>query len=166
MMQKAGVFRGILFVIAGLILVFQPWINGLKILGWLILVPGALVLVGLLVRSRRAKRMQKSVVAEFFSGDCVYETGFLAKGMLCDLSVPGAGINGMTYDAAKGELSIYYSFLSRRGGREGDVAVLSVAPEEADRAQSVLAHFNLPTVEEAKTREAEKTEQVKNEKKG
>lgn len=163
MTQKAGFFRGILFVIAGILLIWQPYVKALSVLGWIILIPGALTLVLLILRGRKAKQMQKNVIAAFSSGDCVYATGFKVGGMLYDLSVPGAGVHGITFDAEKGELSIYYSFLSRKGGREGDVVTIPVATEESDKAKTVLEHFALPTVEEAKAKEEEKKAALENE---
>ena len=162
MTQRAGIFRGILFVIAGIILIRQPWVRALSVLGWLILIPGALTLLLLILRTQKAKRMQKDVVAEFSSGDCVYATGFSADGMLYDLSVPGAGVHGISFDEEKGELSIYYSFLSRKGGREGEVVAIKVEENEFDKAKAVLAHFSLPTVEEAKAKEEEKIKAQEN----
>ena len=144
----AEIIKGLVFLAFGAILIVQPWLRAVSWLGWVIVGVAALLVVAMAFRLRSARRMQAQKIAEFADGSAVYERGIRAGGALYDFSTFGAQIDGASFDGEK--LTFLYSYYARRRGRASDVIEIAVLPEEAEKAEGVLARFGLPGVEEAR----------------
>lgn len=138
--------KGLLFLLIGIALIVQPWLEGISWLGWLMVAVAVLVAAATAVRLVNAARMQKKVIAQFDCGDAVYENGLKIGGVLYDFSTFGAQLSGADCDGEK--LRFQYSFYARRGGRTGEIVSIPIGEGEADKAQEVLARLGLPGIEE------------------
>lgn len=147
----AELIKGLIFLGFGVILIVQPWLSAVSWLGWLILVLGALIACVMGARILGARRMQRHVVAQFSSGNAVYDRGLKIDGILYDFSTFGAEICGATFDGER--LSILYSYYAKRRGRAMEEVGFNVEGDEADKALKVIQHLGVPPVEEARARE-------------
>ena len=156
----AQIIKALLFLGVGVALIVQPWLAGVSWLGWVIVVFTVLIALATIRRLNNAAKMQKSVVAEFASGDAVYEKGLKIEGVLYDFSTFGAEMSGASLK--EGQLFFSYSFFAKRGGRAKEIVSIPVNPDETEKALAVLQALGLPEVEWPKEEEkAEKADRAK-----
>lgn len=149
--MTAELIKGLIFLGFGVILIVQPWLAAVSWLGWLIVAAGALIACVMGVRIVNARKMLKHVVAEFASGDAVYEKGLKIDGILYDFSTFGAEIRGASFDGER--LRILYSYYAKRRGRATEEVSIALQEDEAEKARQVLAHLGVPPVEEVRAQE-------------
>ena len=138
----AQLVKELIFLAIGVALIVQPWLQAVEWLGWVIVVISALIACTMAMRMAHAQKMQKSVVAEFRSGDAVFEKGFRVGGVLYDFSIPGAEMESADFDGAS--IRVRYSFYGRKRGRVREELCIPVEPDEIEKAQKVMEALNLP----------------------
>ena len=138
----AQLVKELIFLAIGVALIVQPWLQAVEWLGWVIVAISALIACTMAMRMAHARKMQKSVVAEFRSGDAVFEKGFCVGGVLYDFSTPGAQLESADFDGAC--IRVRYSFYGRKRGRVRDELSIPVEMDEAGKAQQVMDFLNLP----------------------
>ena len=145
--------KGLVFLALGALMVVQPWLAALSWLGWLIIACAVLIVIVMGVRIVGARRMVRSTIATFSSGNAIYAKGLRVDGIVYDFSTFGAELRAATFDCER--LLFKYSFYSKKGGRVSETVSFSILPEETQKALAALQQLGLPSIAEAEQLEQE-----------
>lgn len=128
-----------LLALCGLAGALQPWLAGLRWLGWPLLFLGCLLFFAQLLKVLSARRVLASPLADFACGAQVFREGVLFEGQLHNFSTFATMLTAV--ELLEDRLVFTYSYAVKGKRRANEVLAVPLEENETEKAQSVLAAF-------------------------